>query len=220
MNVKPTIEQMHRIRQIAKDAGIYHAMFPGFGTLLGFVRENSLIPHDDDTDMCVLSELITKEQEDAFVRGLQEAKMFEYRRKMEKRTDNGRLLWLSLKSSNRHGHGIYPGSAKSCIWFFFRYRGFYFHSKGRAWITKLGPKLHVSEDHEAIGKGVGEHLFSNFIERDFCGQKYMIPAMYGTLCDLWYRNWKTPKGGASREEMVIVIQKWEDEETWRLIRRE
>ena len=100
MKIEPTIKQMHHIREIAKKSGIYHAMFPGFGSLLGMVREGGLIKHDDDTDMCVLSDKITEEQENAFVKGLADAGMFKYRRKMERRTDNNRLLWLSLKSSN------------------------------------------------------------------------------------------------------------------------
>ena len=219
MNVEPTIQQMHHIREIAKSAGIYHAIFPGFGSMLGMVREDNLLAHDDDTDMCVLSELITKEQEDAFVQGLEDARMFEYRRKVERRTDNDRLLWLSLKSSNKHGHGIYPGCAKSCIWFFFKWKGFYFHSKGRAWIKKLGPRLKIPQDHEAIGKGVDERLFRHMIKRKFCGKEYMFPALYGTILDRWYGDWKVPRGGSSREEMVIIVKKWKDQSTWKLLRR-
>jgi hypothetical protein len=57
------------------------------------------------------------------------------------------------------------------------------------------------------------------IRRKFCGKEYMFPLLYGSILDLWYREWKTPKKGASSEQMVLVVKKWKDESTWRMFRR-
>lgn len=214
MHRKATVLQMHKIRDIAIESGIYNAFFPGFGTLLGMIRNGNLIKHDDDTDMCIMSEKISKEKEDVFFNKLCKYDMFKKRRREHRRTDDGRLLHLSLKSNDV--------TAKSCIWFFFKYKNYYFHSKGDNWVAKIGLYLkpEANQKSEAIAKGIPAYLFDKFISYEFKKKFYQIPEKYGTILDMWYPNWKIPKaGGTSSEEMLLIIDRWSDEKTWKMRRR-
>ena len=88
MNVENASKQLHKIFECGKKAGISHAMFISFGTLLGCIREGGLIPHDGDTDVGIRSDWITKEQEVAFYNELNKNNLFRYRRKKATRWYN------------------------------------------------------------------------------------------------------------------------------------
>jgi len=216
INREAAIETLSITRQCAIDTGVYDYMFPGYGTLLGFVRENDLIGHDDDTDMCILADKITAQQEHDFYRLLKERGMFKHREKIATRRDTARYLWHSMK--RRHG----KKGLKCCTWYQQLWRGHYWHSKARSWVKKIGVRLRPEPNPEsdAIMKGVKADLMWPLIEREFLGMKFMFPLKYPALLDVWYLDWKTPqKGGSSREEILCIVGDWDKEKTWTTRRR-
>ncbi len=213
MNVDAAVRQMPRIKYCAEKAGIGHALFIGYGTLLGAIRENGLIGHDSDTDFCIRSDLVTKVQEQKFYEILDAEGMFEYRRRRKIRPDTGRYLWMSLKSE--------LGGCKSCIWFQWPWNGYYWHTKGNRWVTKIGRKRKLDIDFKntaAITKGVPIGYLSKLSTKKLYGERYNIPYMYGSCLSYWYGDFMTPReGGASSCEMLTIIGKWSDESTWKML---
>lgn len=215
MNEAAAVRQMPKIKACAEKAGIGHALFPGYGTLLGLVRNRALIPYDSDTDFCIRSDLISPAQEYEFYKALDEAGMFEARRRRRTRDDNGRILWLSLKSEH--------GGCKSCIWFQFPWNGFVWHSKGKRWVNKIGRRKQLDIDFDkaqAIAKGIPQEcLICEMIEKEFYGEKYHVPINYGTALDYWYNGWQVPReGGSSTADYYLVVYDWAKEREWQMIK--
>ena len=213
MNKEAAFRQMPKIKECAERAGIGHALFLGYGTLLGLVRENDLIDHDDDTDFCVRSDLITIKQEYQFFDELNRAVLFAARRRRRCRSDNNRILWMSLKSE--------ADGCKSCIWFQWEWKGYAWHSKGRRWNAKIGKRRNWELDYEnveAIAKGIPkEFIFCDFVKKKLNGEYYNIPINYGSALDHWYSGWLIPhKGGASTADIHCISGDWSNEETWKL----
>jgi len=219
--MKPrTAEQLGKIFDIGREVGIGHAMFINFGTLLGCVREGGLIEHDDDTDVSIRSDWITREQEADFYDSLEENHMFEYRRRKVVREDVRRFLWMSLKFDLE--------SNKSCIWMMFPWKGHLYHCKGNQWVKKIGLKPQVNRalpnhgknllESASIMKGNTLKCFDKLIPVKFCGTTVNIPSGYGTLLDEYYPNWAVPGGGSSARYNIVLIQKWEDESSWLVIK--
>ena len=216
MNAEIAARQLEKIKACAETVGIGHAFFLGFGTLLGAIRENAIIGHDSDTDVCVMAELTTKEQDYAFYEELEKNGMFEYRRRRKMRYDNNRLLWISMKSVHPEQEGV-----KSCCWFWYPWNGYYWHSKGNRWVTKIGRRRNLPIDHDntqAIAKGIPQECFDGFMKIKFYGTKYNIPRHYGKCLSYWYGDFMTPrKGGASTTEMLQIVGDWKDEHTWTMM---
>ena len=209
------VEQLKWIKRCAEEAGIYDHMFLGYGSCLGAVRDKGIIEHDDDADICFLADKFDKKKEDVFYDKLYEYGLFAARHRERRRSDNGRLLWCSVK---REKNGM-----KTCIWFQQLYKGFYWHSKGRLWTEKIGPRLIpvVDSGCEAIGKGIKRSLLERLVTVDWYGDKtWKIPFNYGACLDFWYPNWATPVvGGASASSYILVVGSWKKPETWKLRRR-
>ena len=213
MKKEKVIDIVGKLMQCAKKAGIYQHTFIGYGTLLGKVREDRPIKHDKDADVCILADRCTREQEEAYYLECERIGLFNARRRVKKRGDNGRFLWFSVRE--------YKGGCKCCNWFQQRYNGYYWHSKPDTWVWKIGNNLKPPPEH-AVGimKGVKEGLYDELIEVDFCGIKVNIPKRYGTILDVLYRNWAIPKkGGASLDEMLLIIKNWNNEKSWYQRRR-
>jgi len=207
------IKIVGQLTECAKKAGIAHAHFIGYGTLLGKIRENKPIAHDSDADMCILADKVDPEQELRYYEEIQKAGLFGARKKIKKRWDTNRFLWISVKERKR--------ACKSCNWFQQRIDGYYYHSKGKDWIKKLGPRLKPPVmEGEAIMKGVRAELLEELMPIDFCGVKTNIPVRYGEILDVWYPDWATPrKGGASKEEIVLIVNKWKEPQLWTRLNR-
>lgn len=225
---KKAVQELKLMLECGEQAGIGHAMFIGFGLLLGIVREKDFIPHDNDMDMCINSDLITADQEFKYYKNLKEKRLFLAREKKTFRWDpNGfrissvlpgnsnepcRFTWFSLRM--REGH------PKCCNWFWFKWNGYYWHSKGHKWVT---PRKFDKEKYgyrigdAAIMKGIPESYLSDFAEVDFHGLKVQIPAKYGSCLDFWYPGWWLPKtGGASSKKIIAVIDTWKSRKKWKV----
>lgn len=221
MNVKAAVAQLRIIKECAEDAGLFEHTFLGYGTCLGKVRENGCIPHDDDTDVCILADRTTKEQEEKFHQNCDAAGLFDRRHRIERRQDTGRFVWFSLKGSKSALKMVdgYRDGCKSCVWFQQSWNKFYWHSKGRRWVKKLGPRYNIGRfGAEGIMKGIPQFLFNKLVTVDFYGMEWRIPAQYGTVLDFWYPNWAFPKkGGASAAEHYCIVPKWSDSKNWKMV---
>jgi len=207
------IEQLKFIRIAALDAGIWEHTFLAFGSCLGAVRDGGFIEHDNDADIGYLADRFTADQEERFYKKLWDLKLFEKRHKEQRRTDNGRLLWCSLKM---------VGSMKTCNWFMFEHEGLLFHSKGTNWVSKIGHRLQPPPPQgiEAIAKGVPARYFKTLVEVDWYKTAWKIPGMYGSVLDQWYKGWYTPVVGcSSTEDLLLIVPKWKQKDGWFIRKR-
>lgn len=206
--IAPAVEaQFARQMECARAAGIYHATFLAFGSLLGYVREGGVIPHDHDMDIGIDRSLITAEQEDEYLRLVQlpcdafpkqPHGICEYRLDSARRPDDGRLFWMSLKASP------HPDGCSCCHWFFWRHAGYAWHAKG----------------HNALVKGMPEDIFgAGGPEVTFMRSKVHLPKFPGAMLDMWYRGcWMVPQsGGNSSCPVTLSVKDWNNKSTWRVV---
>lgn len=202
------LSQLAVLLDCATRSGIAEHTILGYGTMLGMVREGRPLNNDNDGDICILTDRITKEQEDAFYGYLKEAKVFAFREREKRRLDTGRLLWLSCKMEE---DGI-----KTCMWFQQLINGYYWHSKGDTWVTRIGARLKPAiTQAQAIMKGVVAEPFKRLKVVNFCGQQWRIPIGYGEVLDHWYPDWATERSEQSREEILMIIPNWRNPNTWK-----
>jgi len=228
--IQDAISVLAEIKGCQVKAGIQDHCFIAFGTLLGALRPTArtvgdrkvymtgFMEHDDDMDIGVLDDRISKEEQTTYIRYLQEKNLFRAREKYQHRTDNNRLVWCSLRRSPA------PRGAKCCHWFWQNWKGYYWHSKGADW-ADLGKnkfplaKFPRQEDSEAVMLGVPQDWMGELVPIMFEGIEVNIPLYSGKCVDLWYPSWFTPKqGGASAKAIVATVGSWSDERTWKIIK--
>lgn len=208
------IEQLKYIRQAAIKADIWHATFLGYGSMLGAVRDGGIIDHDDDADVCVLADKIEHTQENLFYKYLWDYGLFEKRHKERRRHDTERLVWCSLKK--------FKNGMKTCIWFQQRWNGFYWHSKAKGWVGKIGRRLDppIPSHYEGLSKGIPEEFFDKLVEIDWYHVPWKIPLDYGKCLDFYYPNWSVPKkGGASSTDYWWIVPSWRKPKEWYIRKR-
>jgi len=222
MNVQNARALLKDIKQCAVDAGIYAHWFISFGTLLGAVRPTKregefcrgIMEHDDDMDVGILRDRITKEQEDAYIENLKSVGAFNKRRIFERRQDDERLLWCSCRREKP------PDGTKCCHWFFYEWKGFLWHSKGKDWLSerKFPSRLYPhTRDDASMAKGLPAHYCNELMEIEFEGEKYNVPTTFGHCLDSWYPEWSEPKkGGTSKTKFIMKIGSWGDEQSYRI----
>jgi len=213
INVEGMLRTLSDCREAAIENGIYKHLTLGYGTLLGMIRENGFIKHDDDADLVILADRITPEQETVYFDKLRNIGLFNKRDRVRRRGDTGRLLWTSMKRTKN--------DTKCCTWYFQRHDKWYFHGKGRDWVHKVGLRLEppLNPTYKAVLKGIQANLFDNMVERDFMGLKFYIPVLYGSILDTWYPNFAVPKGGSSWEDMLWIVPDWNKPKSWYFRRR-
>lgn len=214
-DVQTAYSHIKGVYKCADECGIANATFIMFGTLLGCVRDNAIIPHDDDTDIGIRVDWITKEQESAFVDCLKRYGYFEYRRSAQFRDDNGRWLHISMRRK--------LGWDRGCVWFMFPWNGHLWHTKGKNWVHKIGGRRSVQskgpkdyKKYKAIAKGNTLSCFAQLTPYTFHGIKVNIPSKYGSLLDELYPDWRTPRASvhASRRKILLFVDTWKSSKRW------
>lgn len=209
MNKEKALETLRKVMLAANRAGITHAHFIAFGTLLGAVRDAGPILEDHDNDVGILSDRVTAEQEMAYYNEIDKQGLFSSRRAEQKRSDNGRFTWFSCREKD--------DSVKCCNWFWILHNGYYWHSKGLIWIGTVGHRLKPPiTTGEAILKGIKKELLEELIPIDFCGIKVNIPKRAGEVLDIWYPGWLHKENVSSREDILMHIPSWKDKSMWRI----
>jgi len=218
------------IKNCQLEAGIYEHCFLSFGTALGAVRPTirkyykpnsyfttGFMEHDGDSDMGILGDRITPEQRENYFKicksnGLMDNWAFADKREM-RRPDTHELLWFSVKAEK--------GGAKMCQWFFWDFKGYSWHGKGKRWVNPR--KFSIlqfprSDKAQGLALGAPAKYFEKLTEIDFEGMKHNVPLYLGSLLDYWYPGWLTPqKGGSSAKKTVLIINNWADKKTWRIL---
>ncbi len=232
---KNAVSLMRMLHECAETAGFREYLFPGFGTLLGIIREGDFIQSDRDMDHCIMGTKITKLQEEKFLCEVAKDRenvvcwisekdtvkrhlpkgLFEGRRRNPKRRkDNERFLWTScghLNPSSQQG-------CKSCVWKWFEYAGFAWHSKGSKWVD--GKKFNEDDfsydpaNIQAIAKGIRAEYVQEFTQINFKGIQINVPVLSGHCLDAWYPGWARPEKGASRKIDVLLIPEWNRPKGW------
>jgi hypothetical protein len=210
------VELIKQMYDCGRKAGIDHAMFIGYGTALGAVRHGDFIPSDRDMDMCIVADWISVEQALEYVRLCREAGLGEHRWVTPQcRSDTGMPLWFSLGPKNP----VSQSGVKSCNWFWFSHGGYWWHSKGGMWVspTKFSKKkTQYNAGDAAIAKGAPLECLNSLVTMDFLGAQVRVPDRLGCCLDHWYPCWPAPREGASAHEWVMVVEKWEDKNSWRI----
>lgn len=204
------IQDLKTILGAAKDVGIDKHLFVSFGLLLGICREHDFIGHDNDIDMCILADQITKDQEDAYYAKLTAAGMFQAREEVARRKDTGRITWFSLrKRANR---------SKFCHWFCYRWNGYLWHTKSGRWVrqTKFGHSgIHFDPTDEAIMQGTPVDYVEPLRQVQFKELRLWVPAMPGSVLDWCYPGWYMPKtSGSSGHRVMCRVPKWSNPTGW------
>jgi hypothetical protein len=206
MNLDRIALQFQRQMECAKQAGIWDNLCLGFGSVLAYIREGGPNVHDDDDDMIIFAENITEEQEQEYARLCGEATaefpgngIFEKRRLMEYRPDNGRLFWLSLKG-DRDGVG-----RKCCHWFMWEHGGYIWHAKHKTAKVKGIPANMLQPGGPVV---------------TYMGAEVHLPSMAGACLDWWYPgNWMVPAPsyGSSSPKALMKVGDWKNHKTWRIM---
>ena len=214
-------------KKCAVSAGIYPHWFISFGTLLGAARPTlrkipsphytqGIIEHDDDMDIGIFADNITHDQESAYIDNLRSAGCFRHREEYARRSDNGRLLWCSIRRDPA------PVGTKCCHWFFYSWRGYMWHTKGKNWLNEAkfpSSKYPHGQKDDAIAKGILERSLTpgELFELDFEGGRYNVPVRFGACLDFWYPSWLMPRiGGASATEYIMRVPQWSERKSWKI----
>jgi len=205
------IEDIATCYECAEKVGIKDKLFINFGLLLGIIRESDFISNDDDVDICVQSDNVSKRQQEEYINYLDDHGLFFAREKKVKRSDKDMYLWFSLrKEINR---------SKFCHWWGFNWQGYYWWSKGRKWVRPNkfdGLRWGYEDTDEGIALGIPSNYVEKLIWIKFKGIKIQIPEKYGHVLDWEYPGWPIPQSGSSRKQVACIIPKWNNPRDWKI----
>jgi len=146
------------------------------GTLLGIMRENRLLPWDNDLDVFVTEDEYKKVASLTWKFRLYGYWVSVMKHKQDKppfKKGDPRII----KIRNRRYYSI-AGPVRLDI--FIKYR----MGDDYCWSEGVGK--------ESVNKSVPAHFYSKHIMTEFGGKKYWIPEAYDEYLTYRYKNWRTP----------------------------
>jgi len=197
--------------ECAEKAGIKDRLFINFGVLLGIVRDGDFIRGDDDVDMSVHTDGITKDQQDCYIEELRKKGMFFARERVSRRSDTGMATWFTLRRRKER--------AKFCHWWGFEHKNYWWWSKGGRWVHQSKFGRHFWEygpETQAIALGILAENVQRLIWVKFRGINVQIPERKGSVLDWEYPGWLIPQSGSSRKQVGMIIERWDDKRTWKI----
>ena len=199
MKLEKTAKQIQTQVDCLKRAGMFDATVLGFGGLIGYCREPQMVNfNDDDLDLIIFENMVTREQEEAYMIYCEEEGLFRYRKRTQRHPVTGRLFWISMRMFPR------SQSWKCCHWFMWRHKGIIWHCKGV----------------DALIKGIPADLFEPGLTVPYLGTEIKIPKSPGACLDFWYPNWVTPRdGGKSSFQLLMKCPNWKEKDTWTIEKR-
>lgn len=203
------------IYNAGEKAGIADRIFAGFGTCLGYLMYGDYVAKDRDMDMCILSDGMTPEQYKTYSDACYHVDVVKPSRwEISKRNDN-EYYWFSVGYKNP----VADYGCKSCNWFMFSWDKLLIHSKGGRWVNtrKINASAGYSKEDEAVGLAQPIHTIPKLVTVDFNGVKMQIPSKPGSCCDWWYPGWCPEGDGASAHNVIVIIPKYSDRNTWRVV---
>ena len=195
--------------ECGKKAGIHDKMFIGFGTLLGYALCGGFIPGDDDIDMCVLADDIPQEQLHQYLVECKNMKLTENRLRGPVSID-GKYCWVSIGDKSPYTEN----GVKACNWFWFKFSGMWWHSKGKKWIGHR-----ALDKNYPTAKGIPEGCFNEkFKQVKFGPVDVNVPNNIGKCLDYWYPGFVTRKSESSKV-VNLLLMPTERKETWYIIKK-
>lgn len=169
--------------------------FACFGTLLGMIRDDGPIKDDHDIDIGIFYE---DTDEVRLVNGFSK-----WNYKLAKKTINDYEL------PNKPFHMSFVSNQKMpelCVFAWYKHKDYRYHTYDVNQENKPVPS-------EYVFKGVPGKLLSDIIQFNptvkgnimFQRPPY-VPLKYGTILDIWYPNWKVPKGGQSETPYIVKMK--------------
>jgi phosphorylcholine metabolism protein LicD len=189
-NIDDAVDLLSKVIEVLNRFEIQYYL--DFGTLIGAIRDNGLIPWDDDIDISLLHE----EDYEKMPQVLKEIRkkhnlrtyLFTFQQSLKKRKEQGKKTYVNkisfTKDTNyqiakiRTNRFWIFGRGNSNMDIFFKYT----HENASCWLA------YGKENRIPL-----EYSINELIEIDFYGLKCTIPKDYDRYLTYKYGDWRTPK---------------------------